>query len=127
MIGQRDALAAGPLVDEERCLGGLAVTADVEGVDDVGDNEALRGGLDAQVDESGSRDIGGGNALGVGERGGQPAGQLPGVDTDLLRQLGRGSGGKRVCGIAEPTRGSSSPIGHYHHYRHLGPPRLHLA
>ena len=36
-VGQRDALAAGPLVDEEAGLGGLAAAADVEGVDDVGE------------------------------------------------------------------------------------------
>jgi hypothetical protein len=34
-VGQRDALAAGPLIDEEAGLGGLAAAADVEGVDDV--------------------------------------------------------------------------------------------
>jgi len=37
VVGQRDALAAGPLVDEEAGLGGLAAAADVEGVDDVGE------------------------------------------------------------------------------------------
>jgi hypothetical protein len=37
VIGQRDALAAGPLVGEEAGLGGLADAADVEGVDDVGE------------------------------------------------------------------------------------------
>jgi hypothetical protein len=39
VVGQRDALAAGPLVDEEAGLGGLAAAADVEGVDDVGEAE----------------------------------------------------------------------------------------
>ena len=43
MVGQRDALAAGPLVDEEAGLGGLAAAADVEGVDDVGEAEPDRG------------------------------------------------------------------------------------
>jgi hypothetical protein len=33
VVGQRDALAAGPFVDEEAGLGGLAAAADVEGVD----------------------------------------------------------------------------------------------
>jgi hypothetical protein len=42
MIGQRDALAAGPLVDEEGGLGGLTAAADVEGVDDVGESEPDR-------------------------------------------------------------------------------------
>jgi hypothetical protein len=37
VVGQRDALTAGPLVDEEAGLGGLAAAADVEGVDDVGE------------------------------------------------------------------------------------------
>jgi hypothetical protein len=35
IAAQRNALAAGPLVDEEAGLGGLAAAADVEGVDDV--------------------------------------------------------------------------------------------
>ena len=43
VVGQRDALAAGPLVDEEAGLGGLAAAADVEGVDDVGEAEPDRG------------------------------------------------------------------------------------
>jgi hypothetical protein len=43
MVGQRDALAAGPLVDEEAGLGGLPAAADVEGVDDVGEAEPDRG------------------------------------------------------------------------------------
>jgi hypothetical protein len=42
-VGQRDALAAGALVDEEAGLGGLAGAADVEGVDDVGESEPDRG------------------------------------------------------------------------------------
>jgi hypothetical protein len=37
VVGQRDALAAGALVDDEAGLGGLAAAADVEGVDDVGE------------------------------------------------------------------------------------------
>ena len=37
VVGQRDVLAAGPLVDEEAGLGRLAAAADVEGVDDVGE------------------------------------------------------------------------------------------
>jgi hypothetical protein len=36
MVGRRDALAAGPLFDEEAGLDGLAAAPDVEGVDDVG-------------------------------------------------------------------------------------------
>ena len=43
VVGQRDALAAGPLVDEEAGLGELAAAADVEGVDDVGEAEPDRG------------------------------------------------------------------------------------
>jgi hypothetical protein len=43
VVGQRDAVAAGPLVDEEGGLGGLAAAADVEGVDDVGEAEPDRG------------------------------------------------------------------------------------
>src|ERR1035441_6117075 len=43
MVGQRDALAAGPLVDEEAGLGGLPAAADVEGVDDVGEAGPARG------------------------------------------------------------------------------------
>ena len=43
VVGQRDALAAGPLVDEETGRGGLAAAADVEGVDDVGEAEPDRG------------------------------------------------------------------------------------
>ena len=43
VVGQRDALAACPLVDEEAGLGGLAAAADVEGVDDVGEAEPDRG------------------------------------------------------------------------------------
>ena len=43
MVGQRDALAAGPLVDEETGLGGLAAAADVKGVDDVREAESFRG------------------------------------------------------------------------------------
>jgi hypothetical protein len=42
MVGQRDALAADPLVDEEAGLGGLAGAADVEGVDDVGEARPKR-------------------------------------------------------------------------------------
>jgi hypothetical protein len=40
VVGQRDAPAAGPLVDEETGPGGLAAAADVEGVDDVRVDEA---------------------------------------------------------------------------------------
>ncbi|HEX2742816.1 MAG TPA: hypothetical protein VHN16_00240 [Streptosporangiaceae bacterium] len=43
MVGQRDALAAGPLAGEEAGLGGLAATADGEGVDDVREAEPDRG------------------------------------------------------------------------------------
>jgi hypothetical protein len=43
VAGQRDVLAAGPLVDEEAGLGGLAAVADVEGVDDVGEAWPDRG------------------------------------------------------------------------------------
>ena len=43
MIGQRDAVAAGSLVDEEAGLGRLATAADVEGVEDVGEPEPDRG------------------------------------------------------------------------------------
>ena len=43
VVGQRDALAAGPLVDEEAGLGGLAAAAYVEGVDDVGEAKPDRG------------------------------------------------------------------------------------
>ena len=42
VVGQGDALAAGPLVDEEAGLGGLAAAADMEGVDDVGEAEPDR-------------------------------------------------------------------------------------
>ena len=43
VVGQRDALAAGPLVDEEPGLGRLAAAAHVESVDDVGEAEPDRG------------------------------------------------------------------------------------
>jgi hypothetical protein len=42
VVGQSDALAAGPLIDEEAGLGGLAAAADVEGVDDVRETEPDR-------------------------------------------------------------------------------------
>ena len=42
VVGQCDALAAGPLIDEEAGLGGLAAAADMEGVDDVGEAEPDR-------------------------------------------------------------------------------------
>jgi hypothetical protein len=43
MVGQRDALSTGPLVDEEPGLGGLPAAADVEGVDDVREAEPYCG------------------------------------------------------------------------------------
>jgi len=42
VVGQRDALTAGPLVGEEAGLGGFASAADVEGVDDVREAEPCR-------------------------------------------------------------------------------------
>jgi len=43
VVGRRDALAAGPLVDEVAGLGGLAAAANMESVDDVGEAEPDRG------------------------------------------------------------------------------------
>jgi hypothetical protein len=42
VVGQRDALADGPLIDEEAGLGGLSVAADMEGVYDVREAEPYR-------------------------------------------------------------------------------------
>jgi hypothetical protein len=43
MVGQRDALPGGPLIDEEAGLGGLATAADVEGIDNFVETEPDRG------------------------------------------------------------------------------------
>ena len=70
------------------------------------DDHALGRGLDAQVDEPGAGDLGGGDAIGLGQRSGQPSGQVAGVDADLLGQLQRHVGGVvAVFGVAGPLDG----------------------
>ena len=59
-------------------------------------------GVDAQVDEAGARDVGRGDAVGLGQRGGEPAGQLTRVGADLLAQLQREIGG--VVAVVGVTR-----------------------
>ena len=83
---------------------GVAVVG--AGGEDVVDDDALGGGLDAQVDEAGTCDVGGGDAVLLGQRVGQPAGQLTRVGADLLAQLkGQVGGVVAVFGVARALDG----------------------
>src|ERR1035438_5010457 len=84
VVGQSDALAAGPLVDEEAGLGGLAAAADVEGVDDVRETESDRdlgklGGLQvaAVAGPAGVQELASGRRA------------LPVLDLQVLAEAGR--------------------------------------
>ena len=85
---------------------GVGVAVGVAGVDDVVDDQALRRGVQPQVDEAGSGDLRRGDAVCLGQRVGEPSGQLAGVGTDLLGELQRQVAGViAVLGVAWPLDG----------------------
>ena len=84
----------------------LGVAVGRSGVQHVGHDLTLGRGLDPQVHEAGSGHLGGGDTVGLGQRLGQPAGQLARVDTGLLRDLQRDIGGVvAVLGVTRPLDG----------------------